>query len=156
MQNPSFPSVVRGIIINPEEKILMVRHRKSDPWVFPGWHVEANESLHDAMLREVSEELRITCTFQEGQYEEPLPWEEGLVMIPLPITGYQLSYTRGEKDRSRTEYIFVLETEDRVWETQQEEILEHAWFDPEDIAGGKVETFPMNQRIVEKLFYGEE
>lgn len=150
-----FPPVVRGVIVNPEWKILMVRHRESDQWVFPGGHVESHESLHEALLREIDEELWLTCSFEPSQYEEPLTQSEWLTMIPLPITGYTLSYERNGQDLSRTEYIFVLETREDIEHQQKSEIHEYGWFDPDDIASGKTKTFPMNMRIIEKLFFDE-
>ena len=77
-------------------------------------------------------------------------------MIPLPLTGYTLSYERDGEDRSRTEYIFALTTDQAITQKQDEEIIEYEWFDPDDIASGKTKTFPMNQKIIEKLFYGDE
>ena len=151
-----FPPVVRAVVISPEEKILMVRHRASDPWVFPWGHVEAGESLHEALLREIYEELWIRCTFEPSQYEESLGGDDTLTMIPLPITWYQLSYSRDGKDRSRSEYIFVLLTEEDTIKKQEKEILFYEWFTPDAIAWGSTETFPMNQKVIEKLFYGDE
>lgn len=151
-----FPPVVRAVVISPEEKILMVRHRASDPWVFPWGHVEAWEALHDAIIRELREELGITWDFLEAQYEEPLWMNDTLTIIPLPLTGYTLSYERDWEDRSRTEYIFALTTDQTIKEKQDEEIIEYGWFDPDDIVSGKTKTFPMNQKIIVKLFYGDE
>lgn len=49
--------VVRAFLFNPEGKILLTQHRADTPWVLPGGHRETDESLHEAMIREIEEEF---------------------------------------------------------------------------------------------------
>jgi ADP-ribose pyrophosphatase YjhB (NUDIX family) len=44
-----------AVIIN-EGKILLVYHKKLDVWLYPGGHVEENETPDEAVVREVMEE----------------------------------------------------------------------------------------------------
>ncbi len=53
----SLPAVVRAFVFNPDGQILMTRHTPAAPWVLPGGHVENSESLHEAMIRELTEEF---------------------------------------------------------------------------------------------------
>lgn len=45
-----------ALVINKEKKVLLVNHRKLGVWLYPGGHIEANETPDEAVLREVKEE----------------------------------------------------------------------------------------------------
>ncbi len=153
-------SVVRAFIFDPEGQILMARHKPATPWVLPGGHVEADEALHDAMKREIQEEFGIQAHFFEMDREEILSHKgKKLIHHPLPISSYDLSYTDSEgKNKSRTEYIFLMETNEEIGEIQTEEIAEYAWFDPEKILSMKpnIETWDFYQQILENIIGDEE
>lgn len=40
-----------------QKKVLMVAHKKSGLWLFPGGHIEKDENPYDALTREIKEEL---------------------------------------------------------------------------------------------------
>ena len=45
-----------ALIKNDEGKVLLVYHKKLDVWLYPGGHIEANETPDEAVVREVKEE----------------------------------------------------------------------------------------------------
>ena len=55
--------IVNAVFVGPKGVLLARRnpHRKKHPdcWSFPGGHVEEGESLDDALMREVGEELAV-------------------------------------------------------------------------------------------------
>jgi 8-oxo-dGTP diphosphatase len=55
--------VAAGIIVNASKtKVLLIRRRDSmwgNAWSIPGGHVEFGESIKDALLRELDEELKL-------------------------------------------------------------------------------------------------
>lgn len=152
--------VVRAFIFNPEGSILLARHEKDSPWVLPGGHIEANEALHDAMMREIREEFGLKARFFDSDESEMLSHRgRKLPMSPLPIASYNLEYKNKEwKDKSRTEYVFLMETDDEIRTTQHEEIVEYAWFDPEKILTMKpnVEIWDFTIEILERIIGDEE
>ncbi len=45
-----------GACIVKEDRILLMHHKKLDKWLFPGGHIEPNETPDEAIKREVKEE----------------------------------------------------------------------------------------------------
>src|SRR5437868_14436701 len=69
--------IVNGLLLRNGTVLLAKRSagRRAYPnrWSFPGGHVEAGESLHDALIRELREEIGVTpLSFEQiGAIEEP-------------------------------------------------------------------------------------
>jgi ADP-ribose pyrophosphatase YjhB (NUDIX family) len=152
--------VVRAFVFNSDGEILFARHKPNTPWVLPGWHVEDGEALHEAMVRELSEEFDLSARFFDIDTEEILTHKgKKLTMNALPIASYDLTYTNSEgKDKSRTEYVFLMETDALITKKQDEEIIEYAWFEPEKILSMKPnsETWDFYQEILEKIIGEDE
>ena len=89
--------VVRAFLFNPEGQILLAQHKPNTPWVLPGGHVEREETLHNAMIREIHEEFSINAQFFEIDSEEVLHHQgKKLTHHPLPIAIYDLKYKNSE------------------------------------------------------------
>jgi 8-oxo-dGTP pyrophosphatase MutT (NUDIX family) len=59
----------RAIIIKDEKIALIRRFYKEEYYVFPGGHLEENETLEECVIREVYEELGINIKVKELFYE---------------------------------------------------------------------------------------
>lgn len=161
----SLPAVVRAFVFNPNGQILMTKHKKDAPWVLPGGHVESWESQNEAMIRELQEEFGLEARFFDIDRDEILRHKgRKLVHIALPITSYELSYTNKEwKDKSRTESIFLMETDfidqnNKNLKIQTEEIFEYRWFDADDILTMKpnIETWDFIIDMLERIVGAED
>jgi 8-oxo-dGTP diphosphatase len=53
--------VVRGIVLDPVDRVLLVSHQDSAFWYTPGGHVEPGETLKGGLERELWEEAGITA-----------------------------------------------------------------------------------------------
>jgi 8-oxo-dGTP pyrophosphatase MutT (NUDIX family) len=112
------------------------------------------------MIRELTEEFGVKARFFDVDEHEVLHHKGKILsMNPLPISSYDLSYTNSEgKDKSRTEYVFLMETDVQIGKIQVEEIAEYRWFEPEKILSMKPnsETWDFLQEILEKIIGDDE
>lgn len=153
-------SVVRAFVFNPDGKVLMARHNPTMPWVLPGGHVEDDEWIHEAMIRELREEFSIEARFFDMDHEEILHHKgKKLTHHPIPLSIYDLTYTDNTgKDKSRTEYVFLMESDGEVWKIQQEEIYEYRWFEVDDILMMKpnIDTWDFIIEMLEKVVWEDD
>lgn len=69
------------VVIDPDYNlVLLVHHKASGTWVFPGGHVDADETPGEAAIREVFEETGIRAT-AVGRRRVELP---GMIWHPSP------------------------------------------------------------------------
>ncbi len=153
-------SVVRAFVFNKNGEILMARHTPDALWVLPGGHVETDERLHAAMIRELQEEFGLGARFFDIDQSEILHHQgKKLTHHPLPLAIYELSYTdKNGRDKSRVEHVFLMETDDDVHEKQESEIHEYAWMDAEDILSMKpnVETWDFIIEMLDRIMGSDD
>lgn len=53
---------VRAVVIDNDDRVLLVRHTYVKGWHFPGGGVDAGENCTDAVLRELEEETGLSAT----------------------------------------------------------------------------------------------
>ena len=126
---------VRAVIINDDGDILLVRPHgyASNEWTLAGGGVEQGETVHQAMRREIAEELGVTL---EG------------VLDQLPVSN-QYIYSAEYKAKRSLDHdgqdasMFVVRLpNDAVLKLQTEEVAEARWFSRDDAAS----AFPVQKQ----------
>jgi len=75
---------VRAILVNPEGKILLVRHKYGEGWLLPGGKTRKKEADETALRRELSEELGVSNISQIaklGEYENTYEYKKDTVAV---------------------------------------------------------------------------
>lgn len=84
-----------GFVLGADRRVLLVHHRKLGVWLYPGGHIEADETPDAAVLREIFEETgvraRILGTLDAsledhaaGVYALHMPYKVMCELIPHP------------------------------------------------------------------------
>ncbi len=118
---------VRAVIIDSAGKFLLVRphgYRKQD-WTLAGGGVESGETVHQAMRREIAEELGVAL---EGVLEE-LPVANRFIYSE----DYKAKRGLDHDGQYATMFLVRLPSDARIT-LQAEEIAEARWFDRNDAA----------------------
>jgi len=69
MKQENIDFVVSGLIIQ-NNSVLMLWHKKLNAWLFPGGHIEKNETLEEALIRECKEEVNLDIEFIENKVND--------------------------------------------------------------------------------------
>ena len=104
---------VRGIVFDAAGRVLLIQHRYSSGWQFPGGGVDAGETVREALTRELKEEANVTLT------------------APARLHGVFFN-----RRVSRRDHVFAFVVREWRQETAPKpslEILEHRFFAPTDL-----------------------
>nr|WP_181953930.1 NUDIX domain-containing protein [Pyrobaculum arsenaticum] len=129
--------VASGVLIE-NGKVLLIKHRRLGVYIYPGGHVEPNETPTEAVIREFEEET--------GLRVEPIGHIHGVrdkdvVERPLPLLILEELVRYPDEAHIHFDLIYLVR---RVGGAQREGF----WIDVEDI--DKIETYP-NVRWVIKI-----
>lgn len=141
---------VRAFVFDTNDNILLVKHAADQLWVLPGGHIETDETMYDALLRELDEELKIDVTiiWSDIQFNDRY-----LVSLPLPVSIHKLEYEHREKGMiQKLEYVFFARAQGDVGEVDSNEIFDWEWVSFDDFFAmeGNRETYVFMQEILEQ------
>jgi 8-oxo-dGTP diphosphatase len=80
-----FDRAVAVYIINSINEILLLKHKKFNVWLPPGGHVEENELIHEAAIREVEEEAGVHIEFINLCYTLEKNDDKRAKLLPSPM-----------------------------------------------------------------------
>jgi len=109
---------VRGVVVDGDNRVFLVKHSYVAGWHLPGGGVEVGETLLEAVVREVREET-------------------ALAVEPVALAGYREAIVRDAE--GRIERHFVILPFAARWIAGEpvlnDELSEAMWLDPPQIAG---------------------
>lgn len=140
--------VVRTFLKNENWDFLMVKHIWRDYWSLPWWHLEDNESIYQAIRREIEEELWLKIKILWSKLDLEI---ENIKELPSPLCSYKINFINWKwKKVKKTEYIFLSEI--KSWEiiTQEEEISEYKFFTKDELLSEE-KTFIQVKEILKRI-----
>ncbi len=116
-----------AVVFNRDRQVLLVHHLRFAAWVFPGGHVDENESPDEAAVREVAEEVGLRMQIVSpslpdlpGMSAHPSPW----MVMELPDPG-----TPGHTAPHRhIDFLYVGRADGQLVR-QEDEVCCSGWFD---------------------------
>lgn len=109
-----FPVIVKGIVLH-NRKILLIRRSLEDDihpgvWEFPGGKMEVNESLEQALARELQEEIGLEVTCKKLLYATTFKTDEARQVVLLTYLCHAAS-DRVKLSFEHTEHIWATKNE---------------------------------------------
>lgn len=154
MKNTPLAFVARVVLLNNKWEILIVKHRKENPWTLPGGHLEANETFQDACVREIREEFNLIIELIWGGEKSRDP-----CVIPLcsPVTSQVIEYTNHQGFQRKYAQFFLAEVISGTVKKQDSEIYDYAWKSLETIeAMKKWEIYEGIREVIMEAFEDDE
>lgn len=141
-----------GFVLNPDGEMLLLHHRKLGVWLYPGGHIERNETPDAAVLREIGEETGLHVTLL-GERDEALADAASDVSVlhqPYRVLCEFIDDKRGP--HYHLDLIYLCATHAREC-PRHREIADAGFFNRDQAAG--LQMFPNFRRMTERLFADE-
>lgn len=135
---PIFRQAVRAILLTPQDEVLLMRLKADGKifWITPGGGIEAGESPHQALLRELSEEVGL-----DDAAIGPLLWRR-----QQTTTYYKKLWRQNEEYYLVETERFVPQMSDRI---EARLVTEFRWWHLDELAEAEEVISPLSlERIV--------
>lgn len=135
-------SVVMAFIFY-NEQVLLVKHKKSGLWLPVGGHIEQEESILEALNREIQEEIgfeNVLFVFPKSIYKD----NEERQIMPLPF------YVQVKRLNDTSEIIYEFAGKVKNIDAislQQNELEEYRWFPIFDIDVNESISFIIKEKV---------
>lgn len=98
--------VASGCIFD-DDKVLLLKHEKLNTWLYPGGHVEENESPEEAVLREIREEadveVEIISRTDFHYYDKYVK----SMKLPIAVLEEYIDSTSDEEEHYHIDFIYL-------------------------------------------------
>ena len=114
------------------DKLLLIKHKKSNKWLHVGGHVEADEVLDDALIREIKEEVNLDVEIPQETVLGDTDYSKELA-VPFYL------HIHDTKENHRHLYFDYIAITKNVKDLKikNEEILDYKWFTKKELQTNK-------------------
>jgi 8-oxo-dGTP diphosphatase len=137
-----FDRAVAVYIINDNNEVLLLNHKKIKAWLPPGGHVEDEEFVHEAAIREVKEEAGVDIEFINLSYYKEKCDDSRAKILPTPM----LVQLEDIGEHYHEDFVYLAKA--KTNEILNNENHEIDWFDLDNAL--RLETF---ENVKTHLFY---
>jgi ADP-ribose pyrophosphatase YjhB (NUDIX family) len=140
-----------ALIINKEKKVLLVNHRKLGVWLYPGGHVEWNETPDETVVREVKEEtgLNVEIISDRDNTLSDLEADVSVLHHPYVILCEKIN---GDNQHYHLDLIYLCKIENEEnseLHYNPKESSDIRFFSLEDL--NNINLFPNFRKLLEKI-----
>lgn len=136
-----------GVILNTDHsKVLLLYHKKLAKWLFPGGHVELNESPDETVIREIQEEVGLTVAFILTSEMESI--EERVLPLPFCILEENIAAHKDTPEHKHVDFIFLTQAKNEaIPETTEQHDVR--WYTKGEVQG--LDTFTSVKNICSQV-----
>ncbi len=139
-----------ALILNEEGKILLLYHKKLNVWLYPGGHIESNETPDEAVVREVLEETGLEIKII-GNLDNSLADKEADVTVLHNPYVTLCEYIKGKLPHYHIDLIYICKINQYTkLEYNKEESNGIGFFGKDEIQN--IPLFPNFKTLLEKFF----
>jgi len=140
-----------ALIINKKGKILLVNHRKLGVWLYPGGHVEWNETPDETVVREVKEEtgLNVKIISDRDNALSDTKADVSVLHNPYAVLCEKIN---GDNKHYHIDLIYLCKIDDEKnseLHHNPKESSDIKYFGLEDLS--KINLFPNFRKLLEKI-----
>lgn len=129
-------------------KVLLIEHKKLDTWLYPGGHIEPNETPDEAVHRELKEEVGIDISFIDNR--DVSLGDENVVVLHKPFTILcELIDTPNDK-HYHIDMIYICKSNTDLIKINENEVKNVGWFSYDDFQ--HLNLFPNFRILLERVF----
>ncbi|MEM3791441.1 MAG: NUDIX domain-containing protein [Candidatus Micrarchaeaceae archaeon] len=131
-----------------KKKVLLIKHKKLEVWIYPGGHLEENEFPEECALRETKEEVGIGVELfgeDEVNYSDNVSKTR---IKPFAIVEEDVPYKDGH--HRHCDFIYLASVKSNEVSINEREATDVGWFGEEDIENLK--TFENVKQILKAAF----
>ncbi len=142
-----------ALVLNEDNKILLLYHKKLNVWLYPGGHVEKNETPDESIVREVFEETGLKVEIM-GQKDNSLADYEADVTVLYNPYVILCELINGEPPHYHIDLIYkckVTNFKDLKYNKAESKAI--GFFDRHEIE--KLPLFPNFKALLHKFFEEE-
>lgn len=135
-----------------DRRVLLVKHKKLGVWLYPGGHIEPNETPEEALIREVKEETGLNIKIVAKRDEELSDTENDVRSLYVPYAILCERIKGKHNPHYHIDLIYLCKLDDLVPEditSSKMELSQIGWFSLEDLSDLKL--FPNFRRLLGKI-----